>query len=323
LMFSTQDFSSAGAAPQSGFREKAQIVLGCAAHPVETVRWLRFLKTHPLLRDVVSSPASFLGKIHLPYLSLSLNCADRARLLIKHYDSLLNTGFGSLVRQALQKPLTLCLFSGKSGTSYELQLSALETGRQDGELLLRLTSEGACVYSIACILTTSQGKPALMVGGLTGMLSQGRSRSIKQVTRDLHGCRPKDLMVTLARDLGRCFGCATTLLIGSSNRIPPTEKYFCKKSSDYDLTWRELHAAARADGNYELPCAAVEEALERARSMSSVHGIARPPQRGVLLEKIRTAVCANVLVRRSTTRYVFTSPINSVVREEVLERSHM
>jgi uncharacterized protein VirK/YbjX len=275
------------------------------------------------LRDIVVSPASFLGKIHLPYLSLALNCAGRARLLIRHYDGLLNTGFGSLVRQALQKPLTLCIFNGKSGTPYELQLSALDTGRQDGELLLRLVSEGICVYSIACILTTSQGKPALMVGGLTGMLSQGRSRGIKQITRDLHGCRPKDLMVALARDLGRCFGCATTLLIGSGNRIPPAEKYFCKKSADYDLTWRELHATVRADGDYELPCAAVEETLEHARSMSSVHGTALPAQRGVLLENIRAAVYANVLARRSTTRYVFTAPITSVVREDVLERSHM
>lgn len=322
-MVSTQNYSSAGATLRPGLRDKAQIALGCLTHPVETLRWLRFVKTHPLLRDLAPSPATFLGKIHLPYLSLALNCSDRVRLLIRHYDSLLNAGFGSLARQALQKPLTLCLFNGKSGTPYELQLSALVTGRQDGELLLRLVSDGACVYSIACILTASQGKPALMVGGLTGMLSQGRSRSIKQVTRDLHGCRPKDLMVTLARDLGRCFGCATTLLVGSSNRIPPAEKHFCKKSSDYDLTWRELHAAARADGDYELPCAAVEETLEHARSMSSVHGTALPAQRGVLLENIRTAVCANVLARRSTTRYVFTAPITSVVREDVLEQSHM
>jgi hypothetical protein len=321
-MSSTKTFPSTGTALRSGLRKKAQIVLGCASHPVETFRWLRFLKTHPLLRDVVPSPASFLGKIHLPYLSTALTCTGRVALLMKHYDSLLNAGFGSLVRQAVQKPLTLCVFNGKSGTSYELQLSALETGRQDGELLLRLVSDDACVYSVACVLTASQGKPALMVGGLAGMLSQGRSRGIKQVTRDLHGCRPKDLMVALARDLGRCFGCATTLLIGNGNRIPPAEKYVCKKSSDYDLTWRELHAAPRADGDYELPCAAVEEALERARSTSSVHAIVPPPRRGVLLENIRTAVCANVLARRSTTRYVFTSPITPVVQEDVLERSH-
>jgi hypothetical protein len=297
--------------------------MGCAAHPVETCRWLRFLKTHPLLRDVVPSPATFLGKIHRPYLSTALTCAERVGLLMKHYDRLLNAGFGSLVRQAAQKPLTLCMFCGKSGTPYELQLSALEPGRQDGELLLRLVSAGVCVYTVACILATSEGKPALTVGGLAGMLSQGRATGIKQVTRDLHGCRPKDLMVALARDLGRCFGCATTVLIGNGNRVPPAEKYFCKKSSDYDLTWRELHAAPRADGDYELPCAAVEQALDRARSTSSVCGITLPSRRGVLLENIRMAVSANVLARRLTSRYVFTSPLTPVVQENVLERSHM
>jgi uncharacterized protein len=300
-----------------------QVMTGCVTHPVETFRWLRFLRTHPLLRDVMPSPMMFLGKIHRPYLSTSLACADRAALLMKHYDRLLNAGFGSLVRQATQKPLTLCMFRGKSGAPYELQLSTLEPHRQDGELLLRLVSAGACVYTIACILTTSEGKPALMVGGLAGMLSQGRATGIKQVTRDLHGCRPKDLMVALARDLGRCFGCATTLLIGNGNRVPPGEKYYCKKSSDYDLTWRELRAAPRADGDYELPCAAVEEALDRARGTSSARGIGLPSRRGMLLENIRMAVSANVLNRRSTTRYVFTSPLAPVAQEDVLERSHM
>jgi uncharacterized protein len=322
-MFSARPISSNSTARQPDFREKALIFIGSATHPIETRRWLRFLATHPLLREVVPSPTALLGKIHRPYLSTRLRCGDRVDLLIKHYDTLFNRGFGSLLRQAMQKPLTLCRFSGKSGASYELQLSALDEGQQGGELSLRLVSAGVCIYTIACIVTASEGKTALMVGGLTGILARGRESGIKHVTRDLYGCRPKDLMVTLARDLGRCLGCDKTLLVGSDNRIPSGEKHVCKKSSDYDRTWRELHATRRPDGDYELPCAAPENALARAECTSSAPHSFMPPRRSVLVETVRVAVRANITTRRSASRYIFTSPLAPVVREEVLERSHM
>jgi uncharacterized protein len=301
-------------------REKALIFIGSVAHPVETRRWLRFLATHPLLREVVHSPAAFLGKIHRPYLSARLGCGDRVDLLMNHYDTLFNRGFGSLLRQAMQKPLTAGRFSGKSGACYELQLSALEPGQQGGELALRLVSGGACIYSMTCIVTESDGKTALMVGGLTGMLTRGRESSIKQVTRDLYGCRPKDLMVTLARDLGRCFGCDKTLLIGNDNRIASSEKHVCKKSDDYDRTWRELQATRRPDGDYELPCAMPESRFDHAASAAPA---VTPTRRSVLVETIRVAVRANITTRRSASRYIFTSPPASANREDVLERSHM
>jgi uncharacterized protein len=321
-MFNARLISSDQPARQPDFREKALIFIGWAAHPVETRRWLRFLNTHPLLHEVVSSPTALLGKIHRPYLSTRLRCADRIDVLMKHYDMLFERGFGSLLRQAIQKPLTLCTFSGKSGTSYAVRLSALEPGQQAGELSLRLVSNGVCIYTIACTVTVSEGKPALMVGALTGMLARAGESGIKQVTRDLYGCRPKDLMVTLGRDVGRCLGCDKMLLIGNDNRIPPAEKYVCKKSSDYDRIWRELHATHRTDGNFELPCAVPEDTLAGGDPASTPTS-GMPTRRSVLVETIRAAVRANVTTRRSASRYIFTAPLAPVVREEALERSHM
>jgi uncharacterized protein len=322
-MFNARHISSDSAARQPDFRDKALIFIGWATHPVETRRWLRFLTTHPLLREVAPSPTAFLGKIHRPYLSARLRCGDRVDLLMKHYDRLFNHGFGSLLRQAMQKPLRLCRFSGKSGASYELQLSALDPGQQGGELSLRLVSAGVCIYTVACIVTASEGKTALMVGALTGMLTRGREGGIKQVTRDLYGCRPRELMITLARDLGRCLGCDKTLLIGNDNRIPPGEKHICKKSSDYDRTWRELHATRRPDGDYELPCNTSENTLGRAGCASSAPHAFMPTRRSVLVETVRVALRANITTRRSASRYIFTSPLAPAIREEVLERSHM
>ena len=304
------------------WKEKIRILYGCILHPLHSHRWLRFLRTHPVLREVVKSPIALLRKIHQPWLSTRLDCSERVDLLIGHYNALFHAGFAPLLRQAAQKPLTLCTFFGKTGTPYALQLSAMEQDRQDGELLLRLVSGSTVIYAIACVIIRSEGGTSLKAGGLHGMLSTGRGTGIKQITRDLYGCRPKDLMVLLARDLGRCFGCSSTVLTGNDNRLPDTAMRVCRKSADWNRTWKELRATPREDGDYELPCPAVEDALERARCTSSPRNLLTPTRRSVLIEVIHAAMRANIMARRVTTGYMSAAAARSIAGAETLERSH-
>ena len=189
-------------------------------------------------------------------------------------------GFGKLARQAAVQPLRLCSIIGKSDTRYWLELSTAGDKRQTGEWILRLVSRNICIYTISFLFTAEQGEKQLLVGGLNGMLSMGRKMGIRQATWDLHGWQPKDMMVSLALQIGAALGCSKAVLTGNRNKLPVTDARFCRKSSDYDRTWKELGATARHDGNFELPCAATQDApagrlrssrTKRSALVESVH----------------------------------------------------
>jgi uncharacterized protein VirK/YbjX len=319
-MFMTRSSAVRGIdAARPNFIERVRILGGALLRPRETRRWLRFLETHPPLADAGVTPSAFLGKIHRPYLCTSLDCGARVDLLIRHYESLTRAGFGSLLRQAVSQPLTLCTFTGKSGVPYELRLSALEPACQDGEVLLRLWSRGVCIYTIAFVAIADYAEANLKVGGLHGMLAGSGDFGIKQVTRDLYGCRPKDLMVALVRDLGAGFGCRRLILVGNRNKIPPAGKRICRKSADYDRTWQELHATMRADGDWELSCISARQTEQMPASSGSP---VMPSKRSVLVESIRVAVRANIAARRSSNRYLFAATLPSMASRQRLEKSH-
>jgi len=268
----------------SGLKEKAAMFMSLARHPMQTYRWMRFLGADPLLGDIARSPIRFLAKIHRPYLSNRLDCPGRLALLIDHYESLSRAGFAPLIRQAAQAPVSLGTFSGKSGALYEIQLSALEQ-RQDGEMVLRLVSRMTCVYTAAFVISLRGPAPRITLGSLTGMLATDRDIGIKQVTRDLYGCRPKDLMVTLVRDIGDCLGCRDVVLVGNRNRIPENALHVCKKSSDYDRNWQEMQARMREDGDFELPCMVAEAAGSP---------LPQPTRRSLLVDFVRQMVRTQV-----------------------------
>lgn len=293
-----------------GLTEKIRILLGCLRHPLHTWRWWQFLRTHPLPAGSIEAPARFLAKLHHPYLSTRLDCAGRATLLRRHYESVFDAGFVPLIKQAARAPLRLALFAGKSGALYELLLSALEEQRQDGELVLRLISRGVCIYTAAFAVGIADGQSEILLGGLNGMLATDRNIGIKQVTRDLYGCRPKDLMVTLVRDIGARLGCDKTVLIGNRNKIPDHSHRICRKSSDYDQTWQEMQARPRDDGNFELPCSVADEPA----AMRVVHS----NRRNLLVDSIRSMVRAQVEARRSPARYVFAIPLMPATLQEPL-----
>lgn len=275
-------YLAAGIAPRQSFPARIfQRIAGIIHYPFQSYRWIRFINTHPALEGLARLAWDLLGKIHQPYLSVHLDCSARVGLLIRHYQIVQEAGFGKLAKQAAIQPLRLCSIIGKSGTRYWLELSTTGDQRQAGEWVLRLVSRGICVYAITFLFTLEDGKKQLTVGSLTGMLSMGRKMGIRQATWDMHGWRPKDMMVSLAREIGEVLGCSKIVLIGNRNKLPVTDLRFCKKSSDYDKTWKELHASSRDDGNFELACtSAMNESLaaqsrpgrsKRSALIASVH----------------------------------------------------
>ncbi len=160
--------------------------------------------------------------------------------------------------QAAYAPVRLGTVPGKSGAPYHLQLCSLQPMDREGEMVLQLAHGDDVIYSVAFTFFGCRTRASKSVGVGIGCLQGPRGaeglRRVRDATRDLHGMRPKVLMVRLVRQLGYEHGCRSMILVGNANR---TVHHSAKKGrlfADYNALWRELGAQERRDGDFDLPC---------------------------------------------------------------------
>ena len=236
-------------------KDRLKLILGAIVYPVQTRRWRSFLLDNPLLGELAQQYPRIMHKIYRPYLSSHLSCADRVDAMIGHYSHIFKRGFGKLVSQAALGPIPIAEFAGKSGTLFQINLAGINAGHREGELMLQLVQDGVCIYTASFALLNRDAESYIKLGALQGLRStRGGAQAIKQVTRELHGCRPKNLMVSLVSEIGAYFGCSMILLVSNKNRITVNGRRSRRISSNYDETWEEMLASRRRDGNFELPC---------------------------------------------------------------------
>jgi uncharacterized protein VirK/YbjX len=242
------------APPSPTWKDRAKLLLGAAVYPSQTRRWRAYVNTHPILRDLASLFPRVVHKIYRPYLSKHLNCRERVNILVWHYTIMLEAGLGHMIHRGSRTPVTIAQFEGKSGDSFQLTLAAINTAHREGELALQLVASGRTVYTASFVLLHEQGTRQIALGTLQGLRAADGAQVIKRATRELYGCRPKNLLIAALRQIGGCLGCSKLVLVSNDNRITVNWRRTARISSDYDATWRELDATLRADGNYELPC---------------------------------------------------------------------
>lgn len=234
-------------------REYARLWVRARRHGAATAGWLQRLNADPFLADLAEACPQLLHKIYRPYVTATLTAVQRTAALIDHYDFVRRHGWGPLVRAAVRAPVPLARFAGKSGTVYTLRLCAPDAMRREGDLVFQLMHGDVPLYACAfSLFRATRGQ--LGVGGLQGTNASGGADLIRTATRDLHGLRPKHLLVKLLGALGHAAGCRTLLLVGNRNHAVRRARREGKVHADYDGFWRECGATARPDGDFELRC---------------------------------------------------------------------
>jgi uncharacterized protein VirK/YbjX len=130
---------------------------------------------------------------------------------------------------------------------------------REGELVLQLMRQGTLVYSLAFSFVQEDTRRQVGIGCVQGPQCGAGLALAREATRDLHGLRPKNLLVRLASQLGHAVGCDHLVLVGNHNRT------VCVKSvrkgkvkADYDSLWQELGATQRPDGDWQMGCAPLQ-----------------------------------------------------------------
>jgi uncharacterized protein VirK/YbjX len=252
-------------------RELLKLHLRAAAHPGATRRWLALLNSHPALAECIRSSPTVVNKIYRPYLTATLDVAQRLDVLRAHYAFVFRHGLVAMLARASSSGFVLAQVEGKSGVAYDIQLRAAGTCEREGELVLQLCCAGAVVYSTAFTFSTPGGVPVVSIGCLQGPRGEEAMAAIKQATRELHGLRAKALLVGLVQQLGDALGCAELRLVGNANRTAGRALGRGQVRADYEQLWQELGAERRPDGDFTLPCVPlapldVEQVAQKRRS---------------------------------------------------------
>lgn len=242
-------------------RDLLKLTARSLANRRQTRGWLQLLNSSPMFSELIAHCPRMVHKIYRPYLTNRMSCADRLDVLAAHYRFVLAHGLAPMVARASAAPLVLAGFDGKTGTAYQIDLRAAGTLEREGELVLQLTRAGAIIYSVAFTFSTADGRSAVSIGCLQGSKCEDAVGLIRDATRDLHGLRPKNLMVSLVRHLGHELGCGQLRLVGNANRVVHSAIKKGLVAADYDGLWREIGALECADGDFELACTPLQAPL--------------------------------------------------------------
>lgn len=253
---------SSGLEPKSALsRLTAAVKLHARAMtaPRLTRGWLELLNSDPALRELAKAQPRLIHKIYRPWLSKRLCQQRRLAALGDHYRFIVQQGLGEAVVQAARGGLQLASFAGKSGAHYTIELRAVVPMEREGELVLQLMCQGTLVYSLAFSFVREGALRQVGIGCVQGPQCGAGLELAREATRDLHGLRPKNLLVRLASQLGHAVGCDDLVLVGNHNRT------VCAKSvrkgkvkADYDSLWLELGATRRPDGDWQMGCAPLQ-----------------------------------------------------------------
>lgn len=239
-------------------RELFKLKLRSLVHRRSTRRWLSLLNSHPAFSDYVRHCPRILYKIYRPYMTLSLPIEARLAALAAHYRVVFEHGLSGLVMQAVREPVPLARFEGRDGTSYEIVLRAIGLLEREGELVLQLRADGVPLVAAAFTIAPREGRFAVNIGCIQGTAGEGTREAIRSATRQLHGLRPKQLLVSLVRHIGHLLGCSELRMVSNANRVVRSAIRNGSVLADYDQLWEEMGARRLPDGDYCLPCSAPE-----------------------------------------------------------------
>jgi uncharacterized protein len=222
-----------------------------ACMPVRQARFLSFIAAHPSMRIYRERDPRLLERHMHRYVNAHWTRRQRLEQVHQHYRFALThlpSGLFNLVYGLGHACLGNLV--AKDGSLLTLCMRPPIFKGCEGELCLQLCDgHGDPLYSI--VFTVSDEKPTIMIGCLQGPRGEHAKALVRQLTRNMHGMRPKQLMLSLVYAFARYYDIRQLLAI--SNDAHPLRRSGRPLYSDYDAFWAEQHGQPAEGGWYALP----------------------------------------------------------------------
>jgi uncharacterized protein len=233
-------------------------LLRSACMPLRHGRFLAFIHAHPQMLAYRRRDPRLLERHMHRYINAHWRRHRRLRNLHEHYRfALANLPDGLFDLVYGLGHASLGSFIAKDGTLLTLCMRPPIFMGCEGELCLQLCDGNEMpLYNIVFSIVGAR-RPRLVIGCLQGPAGEGARDAVRALTRQLHGLRPKQLMLSLVHAFARRYGIQDIVAI--SNDAHPLRRTGRPVLSDYDAFWREQQGTAMAGGWFALPAAPVRK----------------------------------------------------------------
>ncbi|WP_199099039.1 DUF535 family protein [Dyella sp. ASV21] len=214
-------------------------------------RFLTFLQDHPLMRAAVARDPRLQERHLHRFVNRHWHRPTRLRSIESHYRSMLKRMPATLFEAVyVRGRATLGELALKDDSRLQLHLRPSIAMGCEGELGLELTdTNGSMLYRLV-FTVIDEVRPTLTIGCIQGPDGEDGRERVRVLTRQMHGMRPKQLMLELAYAFAEAYGIKYVLAVGNEAHPLHKRRRFL---ADYDAFWLEQGGVALNGGWYVLP----------------------------------------------------------------------
>lgn len=219
--------------------------------------WFEILQS-PEMTAVARNRAYLFQKLQRPYLNRTLHTRQRFEALQQHY-RFITTSFSPAIMEQVYgtagKLLARLPLEGLGEFGLRLSCSRLE---KEGDLVISFVNldNGKTLFTLAFSVTRFDIKPReIFIGGLQGNKLVNDKDLIIAITRNLHGLRPKALLLFALQELAGIWGVTRLRAVSDANHIYRHWQKRRAVAASYNQWWEESGGQLAADGMFDLPAA--------------------------------------------------------------------
>lgn len=251
---------------RSGIKHRYMLFVRGLTSPQLTLEWLKLWHS-PVLAPLKHSHPRVLLKLQRPYLQRRFSPEDRFEILRQHYSFV----SGSLQAEAV-KEISTCpgVLLGDLPVPevghFGIRLLYDNFFEKEGDFTLTFHDEEKKAPVIAltfCVSSNRPGQRAICIGGLQGCTLARDHDLIINITRGMHGMRPKATLLFAVQQLLMVWSIPVLRAVSNQTRVLPTDNAPVK--ADYDQFWIESDGQLDPDGNFSLPIVASERAISEIK----------------------------------------------------------
>jgi uncharacterized protein len=209
---------------------------------------------NPLLTQALKRFPLIHGAIYWPYINHTWPMQRRMASIDQHYRML--GGAATIIADATFEEVELARLD-EEYTGLRFVLDKAKWFLREGEIVLNLFVNDQRFYSVAFTLGVEAGQPLVLVGTLQGSNSENAQDIYRDITRALHGMRPRDVLMVALKLLCGELGIHRIWAVSNDNRQLKGSyfgnAYDGKAMVALNEVWIEHGGRELGNGFFEIP----------------------------------------------------------------------
>ena len=192
----------------------------------------------PLQRIMLQRP-ELLGATIWPYICLSWNAETRLRRIEEHFRAI--EKLDSKLDFPVSEMLALVDLADVA-TNLRVVLDQPKWFMREGLFVINLFMQDVRIYSLAFSFAFEEGEIVTHIGAIQGVDVEGILGDYKDLTKALHGMRPRDFLVELFRIFCRSIAVSKIYAVNDAKRQHRSSYFGAEKSEELLLNYNDIWA---------------------------------------------------------------------------------